>query len=79
MYNGLKIFLCDICFSLFLDIYKGKKFHLHYGVKTLAEFILPPGESEILCAVKDQLGATTTLSVDTIVVTVFEYGYFVNN
>ncbi|GFS88435.1 uncharacterized protein NPIL_89921 [Nephila pilipes] len=48
------------------DLYEGKKFHVHYGVKTSAEFILPPGESEILCAVKDEIGAITELSVDTV-------------
>ncbi|KAG8197517.1 hypothetical protein JTE90_007255, partial [Oedothorax gibbosus] len=50
-------------------VYKGTKFHIHYGVKTSTEFILPPGESQIFCEVQDELGATTTLFVDTVVAT----------
>ncbi|XP_054724298.1 location of vulva defective 1-like [Uloborus diversus] len=41
---------------------KGKKFRLHYGVKVKVDFVLPPGKSEIFCAVEDELGAVTTLS-----------------
>ncbi|GFX63841.1 uncharacterized protein TNCV_5033101 [Trichonephila clavipes] len=52
-------------FSVY-NLYEGKIFHVHYGVKTSAEFILPPGESKIMCAVKDEIGAITELYVDTV-------------
>ncbi|GFR06308.1 polycystic kidney disease protein 1-like 2, partial [Trichonephila clavata] len=52
-------------FSVY-NLYDGKRFHVHYGVKTSAEFILPPGESKIMCAVKDEIGAITELYVDTV-------------
>ncbi|PRD23645.1 UNVERIFIED_CONTAM: hypothetical protein NCL1_45834 [Trichonephila clavipes] len=54
-------------FSVY-NLYEGKIFHVHYGVKTSAEFILPPGESKIMCAVKDEIGAITELYVDTVTV-----------
>nr|XP_042904172.1 uncharacterized protein LOC107445474 [Parasteatoda tepidariorum] len=43
-------------------VYKEVRFHIHYGIKTSADFILPPGEMEIICAVRDKLGAVTELS-----------------
>ncbi|CAL1301078.1 unnamed protein product [Larinioides sclopetarius] len=52
-------------FSIY-NLYEGNKFHLHYGVKTSVEFILPPGKSEIFCAVRDEIGAITEIFVDTV-------------
>ncbi|XP_035210183.1 uncharacterized protein LOC118184588 [Stegodyphus dumicola] len=54
-------------YSLYMN-YEGKKFRLHYGVKTSVDFILPPGECEVICTVQDQLGAVTSLTVGKIMV-----------
>ncbi|GIX94092.1 uncharacterized protein CDAR_394601 [Caerostris darwini] len=55
-------------FSVY-SFYEGRKYHIHYGVKTSVDFILPPGESKIFCSVKDEIGAVTELFVDNVITT----------
>lgn len=44
------------------------KYRIHYGVKTSVDFILPPGVSDVMCAVEDEYGAVTTIPAATVTV-----------